>query len=92
MHVLAVKDSKQGYLKFMKLSHRYFLFPDPNNVLVFLDNHDLGRFMQKGESDLRRYKQAIAFFINNSRDSSDLLWDRDFNVWDKSRRRWYYPH
>ena len=25
MHVLAVKDSKQGYLKFMKLSHRIFI-------------------------------------------------------------------
>lgn len=28
-----------------------------------MDNHDLGRFMQKGESDLRRYKQAIAFLL-----------------------------
>ena len=51
-----------GLFKIYEVIAQDFLFPDPNNVLVFLDNHDLGRFMQKGESDLRRYKQAIAFY------------------------------
>ena len=52
-----------GLFKIYEVIAQDFLFPDPNNVLVFLDNHDLGRFMQKGESDLRRYKQAIAFLL-----------------------------
>ena len=34
---------------------------DPDNILVFLDNHDLGRFSLKEDKDLNKYKQAIAF-------------------------------
>ena len=57
------EGSEAGLFKIYEVIAQDFLFPDPNNVLVFLDNHDLGRFMQKGESDLRRYKQAIAFLL-----------------------------
>lgn len=57
------EGSEAGLFKIYEVIAQDFLFPDPNNVLIFLDNHDLGRFMQKGESDLRRYKQAIAFLL-----------------------------
>jgi glycosidase len=40
-----------------------FLYPDPNNILVFLDNHDMGRFSLQEDSDLRKYKQGIAFLL-----------------------------
>lgn len=40
-----------------------FIFPDPDNLLIFAENHDLPRFMQKGEYDLKRYKQALAFLL-----------------------------
>jgi glycosidase len=40
-----------------------FMFADINNVLTFLDNHDLDRFVRKDDPDLRRYKQAIAFLL-----------------------------
>ena len=40
-----------------------FLYPDPDNVLVFLDNHDLGRFSRVEDKDLRRYRQAISFIL-----------------------------
>jgi glycosidase len=40
-----------------------FLYPDLKNVLVFLDNHDLGRFSLKDDADLRKYKQGIAFLL-----------------------------
>ncbi|MDD2306102.1 MAG: glycoside hydrolase family 13 protein [Prolixibacteraceae bacterium] len=40
-----------------------FIYPDSYNVLTFLDNHDLGRFNKKEETDLNRYKQGIAFLL-----------------------------
>jgi len=39
------------------------LYADTDNILVFLDNHDLGRFSRKEDTDLRRYKQGIAFLL-----------------------------
>jgi glycosidase len=40
-----------------------FIYPDPYNLLTFLDNHDLSRFNRKDETDLKRYKQALAFLL-----------------------------
>ncbi|MDR1984829.1 MAG: glycoside hydrolase family 13 protein [Prevotellaceae bacterium] len=40
-----------------------FMYADLNNILTFLDNHDRSRFMKKDETDLRRYKQALAFIL-----------------------------
>jgi glycosidase len=38
-------------------------YADLDNILVLLDNHDMSRFPKKGETDLRRYKQALAFLL-----------------------------
>ena len=40
-----------------------FLYPDPNSVLIFLDNHDLGRFSTVEDKDLNKYKQGVAFIL-----------------------------
>ena len=40
-----------------------FIYSDPNNLLTFLDNHDLSRFCRKDEADLKRYKQALALLM-----------------------------
>jgi glycosidase len=40
-----------------------FMFADVNNVLTFLDNHDLDRFVRKDDPGLHRYKQALAFLL-----------------------------
>ena len=40
-----------------------FIYPDPYTILTFLDNHDLSRFNRKDETDLKRYKQGIAFLL-----------------------------
>ena len=59
-------DSKtdNGYLNdiFEDIA-QYFLYPDPYNILVFLDNHDMSRFNHADETDLKRYKQGIAFLL-----------------------------
>jgi glycosidase len=40
-----------------------FLYADLNNILIFLDNHDTSRFFKEGETDLNRYKQALALLL-----------------------------
>ncbi|MDR1226705.1 MAG: cyclomaltodextrinase N-terminal domain-containing protein [Prevotellaceae bacterium] len=40
-----------------------FLYPDPQNILIFADNVDISRFSKKGENRLHRYKQAMAFLL-----------------------------
>ncbi|MDT8401665.1 MAG: glycoside hydrolase family 13 protein [Bacteroidales bacterium] len=40
-----------------------FLYRDTENILVFLDNHDLGRFSLREDPDLSKYKQGIAFIL-----------------------------
>lgn len=40
-----------------------FIYSDPYNILIFLDNHDLGRFNRKEDVDLKRYKQGLAFLL-----------------------------
>src|SRR6202012_2386491 len=59
-------DSKNdgGYLEdiFEEIAQD-FIYPDPYHVLVFFDNHDMSRFNHEGETDLKRYKQALAFLL-----------------------------
>lgn len=40
-----------------------FIYPDPYHILIFLDNHDMSRFNREGETDLKRYKQGLAFLL-----------------------------
>jgi glycosidase len=40
-----------------------FIYPDPYNILTFLDNHDMSRFNRKEDVDLKRYKQGLAFLL-----------------------------
>lgn len=41
------------------------VYPDPQNLLVFLDNHDTSRFANTEEkaANLNRYKQAMVFLL-----------------------------
>ena len=52
-----------GLFKLYEVIAQDFLFPDLNNILIFLDNHDLSRFNLDGAKDLQRYKQGIAFLL-----------------------------
>lgn len=82
------------------LNHLYdhlamdFLYPDPQKVLTFLDNHDTDRFLLSLPDSLDTWKQAIAFLLtsrgipqlyygtellmNGSKEGSDGYVRRDF--------------
>lgn len=40
-----------------------FVYPDINNVLRFLDNHDTDRFLRSMPENLDGYKQSLAFLL-----------------------------
>jgi len=40
-----------------------FIYPDPYNILTFLDNHDMTRYNRRDETDLKRFKQGLAFLF-----------------------------
>lgn len=53
------------------LNHLYdhlamdFLYPDPQKVLTFLDNHDTDRFLLAEPESLDKWKQAITFLLTS---------------------------
>ena len=42
-----------------------FLYPDPQKILTFLDNHDTDRFLSEDPSDLKNWKQAMALLLTS---------------------------
>jgi glycosidase len=40
-----------------------FVYPDIQNVLRFLENHDTDRFLREKPEDLQAYKQGLAFLL-----------------------------
>ena len=56
------EGSEAGLFKIYECITQDFLIPDPNNVLVFLDNHDIARFMDEGDP-IWKFKQGMAFLL-----------------------------
>ena len=57
------EGSEAGLFKLYEIIAQDFLFADPNNILIFLDNHDLGRFTRSEEKDLNKFKQGLGFLL-----------------------------
>ena len=56
------EGSEAGLFKMYECITQDFLFPDPDYVLTFLDNHDITRFMREGDP-LWKFKQGMAFLL-----------------------------
>ena len=56
------EGSEAGLFKMYEAITQDFLIPDPNNVLTFLDNHDIDRFMNPGDPAWK-LKQGLAFLL-----------------------------
>lgn len=54
-----------GLMRLYEVLVQDIVYPDPMNLLVFLDNHDTSRFYQNEEqtANFNRYKQALAFLL-----------------------------
>ena len=52
-------DWSNGMIKFYENFVNDFLYADPNNLLIFLENHDTGRFNQIYQNDLKKYQLGM---------------------------------
>lgn len=48
-----------GMIKFYENFVNDFLYDNPNNLLIFAENHDTGRFNQNYKNDINKYKMAM---------------------------------
>lgn len=74
----------EGLGKLYELIAQDFVYADLDNILVFLDNHDLSRFMKKDETDLRRYKQALAFLLT-TRGIPQIYYGTELLMWGEKK-------
>ena len=79
------EGKSKGLFKIYESLAQDFLYADLNNILVFLDNHDLGRFSLQEDADLRKYKQGIAFLLTTRGIPQIILWYR--NSYDRNERK-----
>lgn len=56
------EGSEAGLFKMYECLTQDFLIPDPDNVLTFLDNHDIARFMKEGDP-VWKFRQGLAFLL-----------------------------
>jgi len=54
-----VFNRDQDISEFYSILGKDFLYPDPNNLLTFIDNHDVMRLMDLVDRDLQRYIMAL---------------------------------
>lgn len=50
----------KGMMKFYDNFANDFLYPNPNNILIFAENHDTNRINETYKNDLRKYKMVMS--------------------------------
>jgi neopullulanase len=57
------EDFNSGLIKIYEMLANDMLYPDPDNLVIFPDNHDMARFFMQLNMDVDLYKLGIAFFL-----------------------------
>ncbi len=52
-----------GMRRLYMLLSQDFIYPDPFNNVIFLDNHDMTRFFLSVKRDLRKFKMGLVFLL-----------------------------
>jgi len=52
----------KGFIKPYKTLANDFLYPNPNNLLIFPDNHDMTRFFTQVNNDIDLFKMGIVYY------------------------------
>jgi glycosidase len=55
------KKYGSGLIETYKMLTMDFLYPDPNNLVIFPDNHDMDRFFTQVNEDLSLFKMGMAY-------------------------------
>ncbi len=59
----AKEDWGKGLINIYESLANDFLYPDPFNLVIFPDNHDMSRFYTQVNEDMDLLKMAMAFFL-----------------------------
>lgn len=54
-----------GMLRLYETLSQDFLYPNPDNIVVFADNHDVNRCLDSQNDDIRKLKMALAFVLTS---------------------------
>jgi neopullulanase len=54
-----------GIFRIYDILAQDFVYPDPSNIVVFADNHDVNRYLDSQNDDIRKLKMAMAFILTS---------------------------
>lgn len=57
------EDWSTGLIKIYESLANDFIYPDPYNILIFPENHDMARFYMQVGMDKKLYKNGITFYL-----------------------------
>jgi glycosidase len=52
-----------GIIRLYEILAQDFNYPNPDNIVVFADNHDVNRYLDSQGDDIRKMKMAMAFVL-----------------------------
>lgn len=52
-----------GILRLYEILSQDFLYPNPMNIVTFADNHDVNRYLDTQNDDVRKLKMAMTFLL-----------------------------
>lgn len=57
------EDWNTGILRLYEILAQDISYPNPSNIVTFTDNHDVNRFANTQDDDVRKQKMALAFIL-----------------------------
>ena len=81
-----------GWIELYQMLANDFLYADPDNLVVFPDNHDMSRFYTWVNEDFELFKMGICLYFDHSWHSADLLWYRSAHEKPWYYGSWYYSN
>jgi glycosidase len=52
-----------GIVRLYEILGQDFSYPNPNNLVIFADNHDVNRYLDTQKDDVRKLKMSMAFIL-----------------------------
>ena len=89
-------DWGKGFIKPYRTLASDFLYPNPNNLLIFPDNHDMARFYTQVNNDIDLFKMGIVYYstmrgIPQFYYGTEILMNSDKNPGDHGLIRTEFP-
>ena len=86
----------KGFIKPYEMLANDFLYPNPNNLLIFPDNHDMTRFYTQVKNDINLFKMGIIYYstmrgIPQFYYGTEILMNSDENPGDHGLIRTDFP-